>query len=80
MRTPTQLGVMMSISETGFRPLDVMFGSSDGPYLQLPQGTLPAEITVQWIKMLDANLKQIRDKSSVYQNELINSRVSKTPI
>ena len=67
-------------SETGCRPLDVMFGSSDGPYLQLPQGTLPAEITVQWIKTLDANLKSIRDKSSIYQNELIEKRISKTPI
>jgi hypothetical protein len=57
-----------------------MFGSSDGPYLQLPQGTLPAEITVQWIKTLDANLKSIRDKSSIYQNELIEKRISKTPI
>ena len=57
-----------SHSETGCRALDAMFGSSDGPYIQHPDGTLPTEISVQWIKALDENLKRIRNKSKEYQD------------
>ena len=67
-------------SETGVLPLDAMFGSSNGPYLQLPKDALSSDITVEWIKALDANLKSVRDKSSQHQDKLIESRISKTPV
>ena len=67
-------------SETGCRPMDAMFGSSDGPYLTLPEGILPKEITEKWIKHLDAKLQTIRAISREHQVKIIDSRTKVTPI
>ena len=66
-------------SETGVRPLDAKFGSEDGPYLRLPEDSLPAEITHEWVKALDADLRLVRDVSAKYQQELITERLAQTP-
>ena len=66
-------------SETGYRPMDLMFGSSDGPYFALPKSVLSKEISEAWIKTLDANLKDIRSRSNLYQDRLASERVAATP-
>jgi hypothetical protein len=66
-------------SETGVRPLDAKFGSADGPYLALPEGALPSEVSHDWIRALDADLKRVREVSTKYQQELAKERVSETP-
>ena len=66
-------------SETGFRPMDLMFGSMDGPYLTLPDNVLPSEISEMFIRDLDAKLKDIRSRSSQYQDMLAAERVAATP-
>ena len=43
-------------SETGYRPIDLMFGSEDGPFLRLPDTVLSSEIIEAFVKILDANL------------------------
>ena len=66
-------------SETGFRPMDLMFGSEDGPYLRLPDTVLLSEISEAFVKDLDANLKEMRSKSRLYQEKLPADRVATTP-
>ena len=66
-------------SETGVRPFDAKFGSLDGPYLTLPESTIPSEITEAWVKALDADLRHIRGVSSKFQADLIATRLAETP-
>ena len=66
-------------SETGVRPLDARFGSSDGPYLKLLEDAVPGEVSHQWLSELDADLKIIRDKSAKYQEELAAKRLKNAP-
>ena len=67
-------------SETGYRPMDLMFGSEDGPYLRLPDTVLSSEISETFVKTLDANLKEVRSKSRLYQEKLAAERVATTPL
>ena len=66
-------------SETGVRPLDAMFGSADGPYLNLPTDALPGDVTNAWVIALDADLKKIRQISADYQRLLVEERTRATP-
>ena len=47
-------------SETGFRPLDLKFGSDDGQYMRLPDGVLPEQITQKWLKDLTEDMRHLR--------------------
>ena len=67
-------------SETGVRPLDAKFGSEDGPYLALPETSLPSEATHAWVLALDENLRLIRSISSNFQAKLIAERLAITPL
>ena len=53
-------------SETGYRPMDLMFGSEDRPYLRLPDTVLSSEISEAFVKTLDANLKEVRSKARLF--------------
>ena len=53
-------------SETGVRPIDARFGCVDGPYLRLPSDSLPQDVSREWIKNLNANLKHIRSISAAH--------------
>ena len=66
-------------TETGFRPVDLMFGSEDGPYLRLPDTVLSSEISKGFVNNLDANLMVVRSKSRLYQEKLAAERVTTTP-
>ena len=59
--------------------MDLMFGSEDGPYLRLPDTVLSSEISEDFVKKLDANLKEVRSKSWLYQGKLAAERVATTP-
>ena len=66
-------------SETGFRPLDLKFGSDDGPYLRLPEDSVPETITQQWLKDLTEDLRHLRALSKKHQSEIAAERVAQTP-
>jgi hypothetical protein len=66
-------------SETGVRPFDAKFGSMDGPYLQLPEKALPRDITNEWVRCLDKDLRTIREASTKFQANLIAERLAVTP-
>ena len=51
----------------------------DGPYLQLPDKSLPKDITNEWVQSLDKDLKLIRSISSQFQAKLIAERLAVTP-
>ena len=67
-------------SETGYRPLDLKFGSDDGPYMRLPEGNLPATITQEWLKDLDKDLTTLRAISRNHQSSIAAERVAATPL
>ena len=66
-------------SETGCRPLDLKFGSDDGPYLRLPEGVLPEQITQKWLKDLTEDLRHLRASSKKHQAEIAAERIAQTP-
>ena len=66
-------------SETGFRPLDLKFGSDDGPYLRLPEDSIPETITQQWLKDLTEDLRHLRALSKKHQSEIAAERIAQTP-
>ena len=51
----------------------------DGPYLQLPEKHLPKDITNEWVRLLDKDLKLIRELSTKFQANLIAERLAVTP-
>jgi hypothetical protein len=57
-----------------------MFGTADETYFKIPIDVEEAEITHKYIKLLDKNLKAIRDASNRYQMQLAQERVSQTPV
>ena len=54
--------------------MDLMFGSEDGPFLRLPDTVLSSEIRKPFVKTLDANHKEVRSKSRLYQEKLAAER------
>ena len=50
-------------SETGFRPMDLMFGNEDGTYLRLLDTVQSSEISEVLVNSLDANLRVVLFKS-----------------
>ena len=66
-------------SETGFRPFDLKFGSDDGPYLRLPEGDLPENITNAWLKDLNEDLRHVRSVSMKHQAAIVAERTAATP-
>ena len=66
-------------SETGFRPLDLKFGSDDGPYLRLPEDQMPEDVTQKWLKDLNKDLRHIRSVSLDHQSKIAAERTATTP-
>ena len=59
--------------------MDLIIGSEDGSYLGLPDTILSSEISEAFVKTLDADLKEVRSKSRLYQENLAAERVATTP-
>ncbi|MFN9905383.1 MAG: hypothetical protein ACK56F_04560, partial [bacterium] len=51
----------------------------DGPYLRLPSDVLPQDISREWIKNVNANLKHIRLISSAHMERIAEERQAATP-
>jgi hypothetical protein len=66
-------------SETGVRPIDARFGCVDGPYLRLPSDSLPQDVSREWIKNLNTNLKHIRSVSAEHMSKIADDRQAVTP-
>ena len=66
-------------SDNGFRPIDLMFGREDGPYLKLPDSVLSSDISQAFVKTLDANFKEVRSKSRMFQKKLAAESVASIP-
>ena len=67
-------------SETGYRPLDLKFGSDDGPYMRLPDDQLPENVTESWLKDLDEDLRHLRALSREHQKKIAEERTAATPL
>jgi hypothetical protein len=67
-------------SETGVIPFHAHFGTDDATYHIMPDVTTDADRTHSFIRLLDDNLKTLRDVSKVYQDKLIAERTAPTPL
>jgi hypothetical protein len=61
-------------TETGFSPFVAKFGSESETYLKLPDNLMPDQVSSAYIKLLDANLKVIKEISDKAQREAIARR------
>ena len=66
-------------SETGVTPMQAKFGSIDMTYHQLPEDTPSSEVTHDYIKLLDTNLKLLTTISKKYQAQLAAERTANNP-
>jgi hypothetical protein len=66
-------------SETEFRPLDLKVGSDVGPYLRLPEDSIPETVTQQWLKDLTEDLRYLRSLSKKHHSEIAVERIAQTP-
>ena len=67
-------------SETGVRPFEAKFGTFDATYLRLPEQLDAKLATPKFIRMLDQDLRTVREISTKFQQELIQQRTSVTPV
>ena len=65
--------------ETGNRAFDLKFGSEDGTYFKLPEGLSVRDKSETWLKLLNEDLRIVREISSKYQQDLIAERLATTP-
>jgi hypothetical protein len=61
-------------SETGTSAFLLRFGNDVETYMKLPSQLPPAEFTSKYVKLLDENLKLVRDISKTYHDELVRER------
>ena len=61
--------------ETQYKPFSMMMGSADDLYYQLKPGIDQASAATDFVKLLDKNLKTIRDISAQFQADLVEDRV-----
>ena len=68
-------------AETGIVPFHAHFGSADATYFRMPEEVEGDSMrhTHAYIRLLDANLKVLREISKKHQDSLIQKRTSKTP-
>jgi hypothetical protein len=66
-------------SETGVIPLHALFGSADAIYNELPEPLDLKQTTHEYIRLLDTNLRLVRQISKEYQDSLIAKRTAETP-
>ena len=66
-------------SETGAIPFHAQFGDADAIYSQIPAGLPPTQATHNYVKLLAANLKMIREISAKYQDSIREKRTANPP-
>lgn len=83
--SPTVLPIIQLIlnehtsSETGVTPFHAQFGDADAIYAKIPAGLPTLESTHSYIRLLDANLKMIREISAEYQANIKAKRIENPP-
>jgi len=61
-------------TESPHSAFELKFGSEDARYFKLPETLEPATVSNAWLRELNENLKIIREKTKVFQEELIAER------
>ncbi len=61
-------------TEAGCVPFHASFGSEDETYYKIPRNMPTREATVEYIRLLDANLELIRSSSKSHQRDLVKKR------
>ncbi len=62
-------------AEIGVEPFKATFGSADSDYYKIDSKLSPEEFETSYVKLLDENLKIIREISKQYQDSLVNKRI-----
>ena len=70
---------MVDSSETGVIPMHAHFGSADATYHRMPLTLTDAARTHAFVRLLDAQLRFLVDKSKQYQAALVEKRLASTP-
>jgi hypothetical protein len=65
-------------SETGYRPFELTFGSTDANYTKIPEGGFQEQAN-EYLTRLNYNLSLVREISTEYQQKLVKERVGTTP-
>ena len=66
-------------SETGFRPFELKYGSTDATYCRLPETLDASQLTSAWLRNLNTELANIRAASKKYQDKLVVARTLSNP-
>ena len=67
-------------SETGVAPFHAHFGTVESTYFNMPKTDVTQkELTLKYVKLLDDNLRIIRDISGKYQTKIVEERTKSTP-
>ena len=48
--------------------------------MRLPEGALPSDVTADWVRERDADLRRIRQVSTMFQKALADERLAATPV
>jgi hypothetical protein len=63
-------------SEAGIEPFKALFGSADETYYRLPERLETTEYQTEYVRKLDACLRQLRQTSKEHQEKLVAKRVN----
>ena len=66
-------------SETGVVPFHAVFGTADLDHFRIPEGRDGSQVLPDYIKLLDENIKTVRDLSKKFQDNLVLERTLNTP-
>jgi hypothetical protein len=62
-------------SETGYKPFELKFGSDAATYFRLPEQLPRDDRSSSYCKFLNENLRNLRQISKTYQDQLVRKRI-----
>jgi hypothetical protein len=66
-------------SESGLTPFEATFGSHVATYFRMPAQLEDKERTHTFVRLLDENLRTLREISQIHQSQIKEARLAKTP-